>query len=294
MTRERLDFGDAMDHFLWTMRVERGLATNTLSAYGRDLSDLAAWLSSRDIVDVHDVETAHLAGWMVSLADRGLKPRSAARYRVAMRRLFAFLVAEGELDINPAELIGAPKLGRKLPSTLSEAQVEALLAAPDRGTAIGIRDGAMLELLYATGLRVSELVGLRRVAWRDGWLIVRGKGGKERLVPYGDVAGRAVQAYMASRNDKLPWIFLSSRRGPMTRQNFWARVRRYATIAGVSGKVSPHVLRHAFATHLIEHGADLRAIQAMLGHADLSTTEIYTHVAQARLRKVHAEHHPRG
>ncbi len=288
------DLADALDHFLWTRRVERGQAENTLQAYGRDLSDLVRWLGARGVSRAEAVDTALLADWMVALADRGLKPRTVARYRVSARQFFGFLLEEGVVDDNPADRLDAPGAARRLPDTLSERQVVALLAAPNRDTAIGRRDGAMLELLYATGLRVSELVNLRRSAWHDGWLVVRGKGGKDRLVPYGDVAGAAVRSYLATREDDVPWLFTTSRGKPMSRQNFWLRVQRYAVSAGIHGKVSPHVVRHAFATHLVMHGADLRAVQAMLGHADLSTTEIYTHVAQERLRRVHAEHHPRG
>lgn len=285
---------ESLDHYLWMCRVERNLAENTLTAYGRDLGDLVAFLGRREIQRPQDVDSAVLADWMVALANRGLKPRTVARYRVSARQFFRFLVDEQLIEDNPADRLGAPHVGRRLPSTLSEAQVEALLAAPDRDTPLGRRDGAMIELLYATGLRVSELVNLRKSALHDGWLVVRGKGGKDRLVPFGDAAGRAVGAYMARRTDDAPWVFLSSRGGPMTRQNFWGRLRKYAGLAGVRGKVSPHVLRHAFATHLVQHGADLRAVQAMLGHADLSTTEIYTHVAQERLRRVHGDFHPRG
>lgn len=284
----------ALDHYLWMCRVERNLTENTLQAYGRDLSDLVAFLGRRGVESPQGVDAALLADWMVALANRGLKPRTVARYRVSARQFFRFLLDEHILAENPASRLGAPRVGRRLPATLSEPQVEALLAAPDRDTPLGRRDGAMIELLYATGMRVTELVTLRRAALHDGWLVVRGKGGKDRLVPFGDAAGRAVDAYLGRRADDAPWVFLSSRGGPMTRQNFWDRLRRYAALAGIRGKVSPHVLRHAFATHLVQHGADLRAVQAMLGHADLSTTEIYTHVAQERLRQVHGAHHPRG
>lgn len=285
---------EALDHYLWRCRVERNLSENTLVAYGRDLGDLVAFLRRRGLEHPDTVDTAVLADWMVALANRGLQPRTVARYRVSARQFFRFLVEEQLIADNPAEPLDAPKVGRRLPATLSEPQVEALLAAPDRGTPLGRRDAAMIELLYATGLRVSELVLLRRSALHDGWIVVRGKGGKDRLVPFGDAAGQAIAAYLARRSDLDPWLFLSSRGGPMTRQNFWERLRRYAMRAGVRGKVSPHVLRHAFATHLVQHGADLRSVQAMLGHADLSTTEIYTHVAQERLRRVHGAHHPRG
>ena len=284
----------ALDHYLWVCRVERNLAENTVQAYGRDLSSLVVFLRNSGTTDPRCVDSALLSDWIVGLSSRGLKSRTIARYRVSARQFFRFLVDEQIIADNPAERLDAPRVGRRLPSTLSERQVEALIAAPDRSTPLGKRDAAMIELLYATGLRVTELVTLRRAARHDGWLVVRGKGGKDRLVPYGDTAGHALDAYLAGREDDRPWMFLTNRGGPMTRQNFWERLRRYAGLAGVRGKVSPHVLRHAFATHLVQHGADLRAVQAMLGHADLSTTEIYTHVAQERLRRMHGAHHPRG
>ncbi len=209
---------------------------------------------------------------------------------------------EGHLEADPSLLVEAPRAGRRLPAVLSEAQVSALLAAPQPDTEIGQRDAAMLELLYATGLRVSELVGLRRedLNLSAGWILVRGKGSKERIVPVGDRAAALLRRYMAGARCALdpagssPFVFLSPRGGPLSRQAFWYRVKHYARLAGVSPTVSPHTLRHAFATHLLEHGADLRAVQLMLGHADLSTTQIYTHIARERLRRIHAESHPRG
>ncbi|MCB9778074.1 MAG: site-specific tyrosine recombinase XerD [Alphaproteobacteria bacterium] len=287
----------AIEGFLATCRVERGLADNTLVAYHRDLSDLRAFLAARRVHAPADVRPGDLADWMVDLTDRGLAASTRARHRVAMRRLFAWLVAEAILQEDPARLVDAPRTRRSLPVVLSEPQVDALLAAPDRSTPLGLRDAAMLELLYATGLRVSELVGLREDQVHDGYVIVRGKGGKERLVPYGDRARRALRRWRDERTDsddlRRP-VFPARGGRPMSRQNFWQRIRHYALAAGVRGKVSPHVLRHAFATHLLTHGADLRAVQAMLGHADVSTTEIYTHVANERLRQLHAAHHPRG
>jgi integrase/recombinase XerD len=265
-----------------------------MDAYSRDLQRLRLFLSKRSIVTVEAVEQADLSAWILDLHESGLAATSIARHRVAMRQLFRFLVDEGILKVNPSELIRAPRAPRKLPGTLNQQEVAALLDAPDRKSPLGLRDAAMLELLYATGLRVSELVGLRRDQWHDGWLVVTGKGGKDRLVPYGDQAGVAVAAYMRTRQDENPAVFLSNRGSPMTRQNFWTRLKTYVRVAGVRGTVSPHTLRHAFATHLLAHGADLRAVQAMLGHADISTTEIYTHVAKARLRKLHELHHPRG
>ena len=284
----------AIDGFLAWCRAEKGLSENTLDAYDRDLRRLREFLSGRGILDPVGVAATDLSDWMGSLNDRGLSRTSVARHRVAMRQLFQFLLREGLMSQDPSALIEAPRLPRRLPGTLSEAEVGRLLASPNRATPLGLRDAAMIELLYATGLRVSELVGLRRDQWHRGWLVVEGKGGKERLVPYGDQAGAVVLQYLSAREDVHPAIFLSQRGAPMTRQNFWQRIRYYAKVAGIRNKVSPHTLRHAFATHLLAHGADLRSVQAMLGHSDISTTEIYTHVAKARLRRLHAEHHPRG
>ena len=294
MSRVALD--DAIEHFLWVARYQRGLAENTCEAYHRDLQALRSFLSGRGIGMAHEVGVADLSDWALSLRERGLKPSTLARHRSSARQLLGFLVEEGHLDDNPAASLRPSARSRRLPVTLSEAQVEGLLAAPDRATAVGLRDAAMLELLYASGLRVSELVGLRHEQLHDGWLVVRGKGDKDRIVPLGDQAAVLVQAHLerSPRARTGPCLFPTARGRPMTRQNFWLRVRKYAVAAGIHGKVSPHVLRHAFATHLVEHGADLRAVQAMLGHADLSTTEIYTHVARARLQQVHAEFHPRG
>lgn len=284
----------AVEGFLVWCRAERGLSENTLDGYDRDLRGLVSHLSDSGLKHPQDVRSADLSKWLVSLKVRGLAPSTIARHRVAMRQLFRFLVDERVLETNPAELIAAPKVGRKLPSTLNEDEVSAILAAPDTSTRLGLRDAAMLELLYATGLRVSELVGLQRSQWYDGWVVVSGKGGKERLVPYGDRAFDRVSAYMATRIDAHPAVFLSKRGQAMTRQNFWTRLKHYTRLAGVKRHVSPHTLRHAFATHLLIHGADLRAVQAMLGHSDISTTEIYTHVAKERLRALHEAHHPRG
>jgi len=265
-----------------------------MDAYSRDLYRLGTFLDARGIKKADAVKASDLSDWLLDLHRNGLAAPSIARHRVAMRQLFQFLVDEGLLNTNPAELIRAPRIPRKLPSVINQEQVSAILSAPDRSTLLGLRDAAMLELLYATGLRVSELVGLRRDQWHDGWVVVTGKGGKDRLVPYGDQAGDTVAAYMSQRDDSLVPMFLTSRRDSMSRQNFWMRLKKYTQIAGVKGKVSPHTLRHAFATHLLIHGADLRAVQAMFGHADISTTEIYTHVARERLRQLHAAHHPRG
>lgn len=290
----------AVDSFLHWCRGERALADNTVQAYHRDLRKLLAFLHHQGVDHPAQVQTAHIEDWMHDLAEAGLSASTRARHRSAMRQLFQFLVAEGELDDAPGDRVAGPSLPRRLPHTLSEADVETLLAQPDRTTRLGLRDAAMIELLYATGLRVSELVGLRQDQLHDGWLIVRGKGSKERLVPFGDEAAVTlrqwigVMAQEAVLKGPCPWLFPGRAGRPMTRQNFWERLRRHAKLAGIQAKVSPHVLRHAFATHLVSHGADLRAVQMMLGHADISTTEIYTHVARARLQRMHADHHPRG
>jgi integrase/recombinase XerD len=284
----------AIEAFLAHCRVERGLAENSLLAYQRDLVDLADFLTRKLVQSPEAARPEHLSLWMVELADRGLSTASVARRRVAARQLFQFLLDDELIDQNPTARLLGPSRGRPLPKTLSESDVDALLAAPDRDTAIGLRDAAMLELLYATGLRVSELVSLRREQLRDGWLEVRGKGGKERIVPYGDQAGAVLHAWLSLTEADEAHLFPTDRGGPMTRQNFWGRITTYARAAGIRSTVSPHVIRHAFATHLVTHGADLRAVQMMLGHSDISTTEIYTHVANERLRQVHAATHPRG
>lgn len=286
----------ALDGFLAYCRVEKGLAELTLDAYHRDLVGLIAYLNERyKITAPKQVTPGEISGWMAWMVSRGLSQRSIARHRVAMRQLFKYMAAEGIIKENPSLLIQGPKVGRPLPKVISQKDVEALLAAPDRNSRLGLRDGAMLELLYATGLRVSELINVKKENWHDGWLVVRGKGGKERLVPYGDQARDLVAKYLNTRLHKdSPYVFLSSRGKPMTRQNFWDRVKRYAKQAGIGKSVSPHTLRHAFATHLLMHGADLRAVQVMLGHSDITTTEIYTHIAQERLRQIHAKFHPRG
>ena len=283
-----------IDGFLMWCRAERGLSENTLDAYSRDLTRLRDYLSNNHVTDATSVTSSMLSNWLFDLHARGLAASSIARHRVAMRQLFQFLQDERVIPDNPSTLIAAPRIARKLPGTIHEGDVARIIAAPNRATMIGLRDAAMLELLYATGLRVSELVGLRRDQWHDGWIVVAGKGGKERLIPYGDQAQATVNAYLSRRSDTFAPMFITTRGAAMTRQNFWMRLRQYVRAAGVRGKVSPHTLRHAFATHLLAHGADLRAVQAMLGHADISTTEIYTHVAKERLRALHETHHPRG
>jgi len=292
-----------LDAFLAHRRVERMSSRHTLDAYGRDLAALAEWMTREGRADPAAVAHVDLAAYMAHLARRGLDPRSLQRHRSAFRQLFKFLLAEGVVRTNPTLLIESPRAGRRIPDVLTERDVEALLAAPDPETPLGLRDLAMLELLYSAGLRVSELVELPFAALHleGGFLRVRGKGSKERLIPLGERAATLIRAYVrgprAALDPRLEVaaLFLAEHGGAMTRHNFWQRLRGIAVQAGIpADRVHPHGLRHAFATHLLEHGADLRAVQAMLGHADISTTQIYTHVARARLKGVHAGAHPRG
>ncbi|MES2637833.1 MAG: site-specific tyrosine recombinase XerD [Myxococcota bacterium] len=293
----------AIEGYRHWARVERGLAANTVMAYHTDLVRLATWLEGRGIRRPEQVQHADLTAYVAHLVDDvGLDLRSVARHRSAFRQFFKFLIREGELRTDPSPRVEGKVPPRKLPTVLSEAQVEALLGAPNVEESLGLRDAAMIELMYSSGLRVTELVTLplASVHLEGGFLRVRGKGGKERLIPMGEEAGAKVATYVRSVRGgqdphlREPALFLSRLGSAMTRQNFWERLVGYARVAGVHARVTPHQLRHAFATHLLEHGADLRHVQAMLGHADISTTQIYTHVARERLKRVHAEFHPRG
>jgi integrase/recombinase XerD len=294
---------DALDGFVGHLRVERGRSEHTISAYRADAARFFRWLGDQGVTDVGQVAQSHLADHLVWLQQHeGLGLRSMARARSSIRQLFQFLVVEEAVEADPTALVEAPRFAMPLPTVLSERSVTALLDAPDPSTPLGLRDRAMIQVLYSTGLRVSELVGLRldRVRLDPALVLVRGKGNKERLVPMGEIAGRWVARYLAEARPLLdpagasPQVFVGRHGEAMTRQNFWQRLKGHALVAGLRGKVSPHVLRHSFATHLLTHGADLRAIQVMLGHADLSTTQIYTEVSKERLKQVHAEHHPRG
>lgn len=294
-------FDDAIDHFLTWLRVERGLAHNTVLAYQRDLASFHDHAGDDAAVDEEAVRA-----WLAERAHDGVSRATQARAVVALRGFYAFLVDRGVLEVDPTARIDVPKTARPLPDALTLEEVEALLRAPDPGTARGLRDRAMLEVLYATGLRVSELVGLEvgSLHLEHGFVRVVGKGDKERLVPLGDVAREWLERYMLEVRGLLTVgdrgrrvgeaVFVSRLGRGMTRQNFHLLVRDHARAAGIEKRVSPHTLRHAFATHLLERGADLRSLQLMLGHADISTTEIYTHLTRARLARVHAEHHPRG
>jgi integrase/recombinase XerD len=292
----------AIDAFLSHARVERGLADNSLAAYGRDLSALARSLAVQGVVDVVDVRDVHVLQHLVQLSKGGCGVRTQARHLTATRMFFRFLVKDRVLTVDPVAEIEMPRPTRRLPGFLDVAEVERLLAAPDPSTARGLRDRAMIETMYATGLRVTELVTLPAdgLDLERGFVLVRGKGSKERVVPLGQVATDAVIAYLAHARPVFlgarthDALFLRQGGEPMTRQAFWKLLKGHAQTAGITKPLSPHKLRHSFATHLVENGADLRAVQAMLGHADLSTTEIYTHVNRERLRRLYGAHHPRA
>ncbi len=299
---------EACERFLGHIKVERQLAPNTVTAYGRDLADFARAMDAKSVRRADGVRGLELLDYLAGAAE-ALQARSQARRLTTLRMFFRFLKAERLISADPTEDIELPRYGRKLPSVLTLAEVEALLASPDRRTPRGARDGAMLELLYATGLRVSELVrlGMAQVNFQAGYLVAFGKGRKERLVPVGEVALQTLRNYV----DAVRPVFLTPGRGKravrptdvlflthlgrgMTRQGFWKLLGGYARAAGIRKALSPHKLRHAFATHLVERGADLRAVQAMLGHADIGTTEVYTHLSRAHLRNVYDKHHPRS
>ncbi|HYD56190.1 MAG TPA: site-specific tyrosine recombinase XerD [Burkholderiales bacterium] len=277
---------DAFADALW---LEDGLSKNTISAYRADLEQLARF-SDKPLTALGEQDL------FAFLASRRGRASSAARRVSTLKRFFQYCVRERRMPADPTLNLDPPKRAPRFPKTLSEADVEALLAAPDPSTPLGLRDRAMLETLYATGLRVSELVALKtfEVNLDAGVVRVMGKGSKERLVPLGEMAVDWIARYKLARNGSSDTLFLTSRGAGMTRQAFWHLIRRYAARAVPGRKLSPHVLRHAFATHLINHGADLRVVQLLLGHADISTTQIYTHVARERLKALHARHHPRG
>lgn len=287
-------FADA----LW---MERGLSANTLAAYQSDLRAFGVWLSARGL-GLAAATRLELLDYLSLLSKQGLKPRSAARRLSCLRQFYQYLLRSGTIHEDPSARIDAPRLGRPLPRILTEAEVERLLGSPDHQEPRGHRDRTMLEVLYATGLRVSELVDLKpgEVSLNQGLVRVLGKGGKERLVPLGEEAiGWLADFARGPRQDLLggrfsDFLFPTSRSDHMTRQAFWQLIKRYALNAGIHKELSPHTLRHAFATHLLNHGADLRVVQMLLGHSDLSTTQIYTHVARERLKQLHARHHPRG
>ena len=290
-----------IDGFLDRLWSERGLSRNTLAAYRADLNALSSWLE-RSGTTLVGASRDQLLRFLATRAEAGARPRSTARQLSSIRRFYRQLVADGRLTEDPSARIDMPRLGRPLPKSLTEGEVERLLEAPDTETPLGLRDRAMLEVLYASGLRVSELVGLRldQLNLRQGLVRVVGKGDRERLVPLGDEAASWLERHLRESRPELlrgrvsDDVFPTRRGERMTRQAFWHLIKRYAAAADITTRLSPHTLRHAFATHLLNHGADLRAVQMLLGHSDLSTTQIYTHVARERLKQVHAEHHPRG
>jgi integrase/recombinase XerD len=295
----------SIERFLDTLWIEQGVARNTLAAYRSDLALFARALA-RDGRALTGAAAGDIQEYLAARHRAGARhpfsARSQARLLSALRRYYRFLVRERLRGDDPTALIGAPRLGRPLPKTLSAGDVDKLLGAPDLSDTLGLRDRAMLELMYASGLRVSELVKLptHQLNLQRGVVQVIGKGGRERLVPIGEEAAHWLDRWLRQGRPGLVGhapaeaVFVSRRGAGMTRQNFWMLIKRYARQAGVSAKLSPHTLRHAFATHLLEHGADLRAVQMLLGHRDLSTTQIYTHVTRARLKSLHEKHHPRG
>ncbi|GMR07751.1 MAG: site-specific tyrosine recombinase XerD [Gammaproteobacteria bacterium] len=292
---------EGIDVFLDNLWLEKGLSRNTLDAYRADLNSLSTWLGQRK-TGLLSANREDLLKYIAQRVSGGAHSRSMARLLSTMRSFYQYHLREKNIQTNPSEKIESPRLGRSLPSILTESEVEALLEAPDTSTPVGLRDRTMLEVLYATGLRVSELILLTtsQINLRQGVIRVTGKGNKERLVPLGDEAIDWLEKYYQSGRDSFikatakDTVFPSLRGKPMSRQTFWYAIKRHTAKAGINKKISPHTLRHAFATHLLNHGADLRVVQLLLGHSDLSTTQIYTHVAMERLKSLHGEHHPRG
>jgi len=292
---------ELIDRFLDAIWMERGLSANTLGAYRADLMTLSRGLMENDI-SIEDAAKADLLAFIAGRVENGAKPRSTARQLSSFRRFFRYIMREGLRDDDPTADIEMPRIGRSLPKTLTEEQVESLLHAPNTDEPLGHRDRAMLELLYATGLRVSELINLKmsQVNFNQGVLRIVGKGDRERLIPLGDESQRWLRDFIDGPRMEIllerqtDYLFPTRRGHNMTRQAFWHIIKRYAQKAGIEKKLSPHSLRHAFATHLLNRGADLRVVQLLLGHSDLSTTQIYTHVARERLKDIHGQHHPRG
>jgi integrase/recombinase XerD len=288
-----------IESFQDTLWLENGLSRNTLKAYGSDLVLFSNWLAPKPLASAG---RGDVSNYLAVKFRQGCSARSGARLLSSLKRFFSYLVQTGMLTENPCSKIDSPHIGKPLPVTLSEGEVDQLLAAPDASSAIGYRDRTMLELLYATGLRATELVTLKRgqLNFREGVVRVVGKGNKDRLVPIGEEALSWLDSYVREIRPKIlgeraaEYLFVTNRASGMTRQAFWHRIKFYANAAGIQKLLSPHTLRHAFATHLLNHGADLRVVQLLLGHSDLSTTQIYTHVAQERLKDLHQRFHPRG
>ncbi len=291
-----------IEAFLDAVWMERGLSANTLVAYRHDLQGLACWLRMHRNCSLVTAPKEALLAYLAARMNEGAKPRSSSRLLSSIHGFYRYLLLKGRLQVDPSAQIDAPRLGRQVPKSLSELDVERLLMSPDTSVPLGLRDRSMLELMYACGLRVSELVGLQvaQVNLRQGVVRITGKGGKERLIPLGEEAMGWLERYLDDGRAELlqgrqsEALYVTRRGDGMTRQAFWYLIKRYAIRAGITTDLSPHTLRHAFATHLLNHGADLRVVQMLLGHSDLSTTQIYTHVARARLQELHARHHPRG
>jgi integrase/recombinase XerD len=293
---------EIIDSFLHYLAVEKGLARNTLEAYSRDLNTYLSFLEAEGISSLAQTSKVTVMAFVQRLQKQGLSARSITRALVALRGLYRYLAQEGHLEVNPLEDMELPRLPPPLPHVLTLQDIERLLAEPDVETPRGIRDGAMLELLYATGMRVSELVDLSTsgLNLEVGFVTVRGKGAKERIVPIGEMAMERARAYLEQARPVLlkgkesPYLFVNNRGTRLSRQGFWKILKQYALLAGITKRITPHTLRHSFATHLLERGADLRFIQAMLGHVDISTTQVYTHVNQEYLKQLHRRFHPRA
>ncbi|MGI9300928.1 MAG: site-specific tyrosine recombinase XerD [Luminiphilus sp.] len=291
-----------LERFTTALWLERGLSDNTREAYSRDVQGLNAWLLDQNRGDALTATESDVQAYLGARLSQGSSHRSISRLLSSLRSFYQYLVREGDLSSDPTQHLDRPKPSRPLPKSLSESEVDQLLNAPDSSVVVEHRDLAMLEVLYASGLRVSELVGLTlpQLSLNQGVVRVFGKGGKERLVPLGEAAIETVTDYLGStrqallRDRQSDVLFPSNRGKVMTRQTFWYRIKIYAKRAGIDPNLSPHTLRHAFATHLINHGADLRVVQMLLGHSDLTTTQIYTHVARSRMQALHEKHHPRG
>lgn len=299
---ETVKFEDALALFLEHLLLSEGLSANTQAAYRTDLTQFARWLGELESANWQQVSRDDLQSYIRYLQEAGRQDRSIARMVSSLKRLYGFAIDQAWLSINPCDLLKTPNVSAAIPSVLSESQISDLLDAPDTSTDLGLRDRAILELMYASGLRVSEVVNLplSQLNLSAGLVMVTGKGNKERIVPLGEYASEWLERYLKIARPGLvgeKWVetlFVSRLGRPMTRQTLWHRIHNLAQIAGITGKLSPHGLRHAFATHLINHGADLRSVQLLLGHSDLSTTQIYTHVAKERLKSLHQQHHPRG
>ena len=302
MPKDDKKVNDLLDAYLDHLRVERGLARNTLEAYSRDLTEFVRWVEENLGRPLRDLKEEDVRFYFLGKKQRGMSARSLRRKASSLRGLYRFLQKEGYVDEDPTQLLEVPRLGVPLPRDLTLDEVDRLLAQPDSAEALGIRNQAMLELLYATGLRVSELLGLRLqdLNLEVGYVVAYGKGKKERLVPVGEVALEKLKEYLNSvrpglvKSGRAPYLFLNRSGNRLSRQGFWKLLNRYALQAGISSPVTPHVLRHSFATHLLERGADLRSVQLMLGHASISTTQIYTHLNRERLKQIYESHHPRA